>query len=77
MRIKGKNTDFVHRDERYHIQTESWAPEEEALVSQIFKSGKLVLKKKHKVLGAIQNLTDLDIERAHNAAIEEFKGLLF
>lgn len=77
MRIKGKNTDFVHRNERYHIQTESWAPEEEALVSQIFKSGKLVLKKKHAFLGNIQDLNEDDIETAHNEAIEEFKSLLF
>jgi len=76
MRIKGKNTDFVHRDERYHIQTESWAPDEEALVSQIFQSGKLILKKRHRVLGAIEDLTESDIDIAHNEAISEFKELL-
>jgi hypothetical protein len=76
MLIKGKNTDFVHRDERYHIQTESWAPDEEALVSQIFKSGKLILKKKHRILGAVKDLTEKDIDIAHNDAISEFKELL-
>jgi len=77
MLIKGKNTDFVHRDERYHIQTECWAPDEDILISMIFKSGQLVLKKKHQVVGPIENLTEVDVETAHDEAIEEFKELLF
>lgn len=76
MLIKGKNTDFVHRDERYHIQTESWAQEEGALVSTIFKSGQLVLQKKHRIIGRMEDITEQDIEIAHNEAIDEFKELL-
>ena len=76
MLIKGRNTDFVHRDERYHIQTESWAEDEGVLVSSIFKSGQLVLQKKHKVLGRIEDLSEQDLELAHDEAIKEFKSLL-
>jgi len=76
MLIKGKNTDFVHGEQRFHIQTECWSPAEDVMVSQIFQSGRLILKKKHTFSGSIHDLTEADIETAHHEAIEEFKELL-
>ena len=76
MLIKGRNTDFVHRDERYHIQTESWVEEEGVLVSTIFRSGQLILQKKHKIEVPVSKLTDGHIDEAHNEAINDFKELL-
>jgi len=76
MRKPGKNSEITHREERYHIQTESWAPAENILVIQVFKSGRLILKRKHKFEGPGDTFTDQDIESAHLKAIDEFKALL-
>lgn len=76
MRQQGKNSEIVHREQRYHIQTESWAPTENILVTQVFKSGRLILKRKHVFNGVGETFTDQDIENAHSAALKEFKALL-
>lgn len=74
MRVKGKNSELVHKGERYHIQTESWELEEGVLVSQVFQSGKLVLKKRHK--DQKDKFNEQDVERAHEEAIKDLKALL-
>jgi hypothetical protein len=73
MSEKGKNSEIVHNGERYHIQTESWAPVENALVTQIFKGGQVVLKTKVQSYGPLE---DHEVNSAHEKAIEEFKKLL-
>ncbi len=74
--MKGKNSEVVHKNERYHIQTESWAPEEDVLITQIFKGGQVVLKKKVKpTKGQGLLLDEKAIDKAHSDAITELKEL--
>lgn len=73
---KGKNSEIVHGGERYHIQTEAWAPQEDLVVTQIFRSGQVVLKKKVDISGLQPSLLEGAISKAHEDAIEEFRSLL-
>lgn len=76
MVIKGKNSEIIYNNERYHIQTESWAPAENVLVTQIFKGGQVLLKKKFKGEMVNNEFDEEIVLRAHELAIEEFKDLL-
>lgn len=74
--VKGKNSEIVHNSERYHIQTESWAPVENVLVTQIFRGGQVILKRKSKPCGAGECFDAEAVNKAHDSAIREFKELL-
>ncbi len=76
MGVKGKNSEIVHNQERYHIQTESWAPEENVLVTQVFRSGQVVLKKKYKAPLVGDDFDEETVLQAHESAIKELKELL-
>lgn len=76
MSIKGKNSEIIHNNERYHIQTESWAPAENALVTQIFKGGQVVLKRKFHPKQEGDQFDTTMVAEAHELAIREFKELL-
>lgn len=73
MNVQGKNSDFNHSGERYHIQTEGWCEKERLIVTQVFHDGKMIFKKKHKCKNS---LNDQEMERAHQAAWTEFQELL-
>ncbi len=76
MGVKGKNSEIVHNNERYHIQTESWAPTENVLVTQVFKGGQVILKRKFKPNHKDDEFDSESVDEAHEFAIREFKQLL-
>jgi len=39
---KGLNSDVLHKGSTFHIQTEDWGRENPFIVTQVFKSGKVV-----------------------------------
>ena len=74
--MKGKNSEIIYNDERYHIQTESWAPEENVLVTQVFRGGQVVLKKKYRPSVEQDSvLNEKTINKAHDLAISELQDL--
>lgn len=74
--MKGMNSEIIYNDERYHIQTESWAPEENVLVTQVFRGGQVVLKKKFRPKTEQDSISDAKtVNRAHDLAILELQEL--
>jgi hypothetical protein len=70
------NSEIMYNDERYHIQTESWAPEENVLVTQVFRGGQVVLKKKFRPKTERDAIFDeKTINKAHDLAITELQDL--
>ncbi len=76
MGLKGRNSEILHNEERYHIQTESWVPAEKVLVAQVFKGGQLVFKKKVTLQEVGGNFNDAIVLKVHEDIIKELKELL-
>ncbi len=76
MILKGENSEIFHNKERYHIQTESWAPLEQVLVAQVFKGGQLVFKKKMTLEDVGGDFNHATLLKAHEGVIKELKELL-
>lgn len=70
--IEGKNSEFVHDGQRYHIQTELVDATSELLISQVFLNGQVVYQKKHKVEGEAKE----QISYLHQYVITNIKEMM-
>lgn len=74
--ILGKNSEFESKGMRYHIQTESWAPEENVIVTQVFLQGRVILKEKFPIKSTSDDLIKQEIELFHEGVISKIRDLL-
>ncbi len=74
--VLGKNSEFENKGMRYHIQTESWAPEENVIVSQVFLQGRVILREKFPIKTNSMDLIKQEIELFHEGVINKVKTLL-
>lgn len=71
-----RNSEIEKDGIKYHIQTESWAPNAKVLVSQVFVGGRIVFKEKRDLSSFDEGVVSRAIEGLHSDVLEKIRGLL-
>lgn len=70
--VKGENSDLFINGHKVHIQTEDWGPEQQVLVSRVFKNGSV-----HKTFKLqYEKITQAEKSEARLAAVRKLHQMV-